>query len=207
MFCAGLLIVLGIPIIWFFDKTIGLGLIWWLVTIAVFSNAVTITMVIGERYMYLPNVGLMVALGAILNYIHPLAWIFVFAFYLARLLTYMPMYRDMDSYMFHHTFYEPKLGSTWNFRINLAVEDKDVIYAHSLCDEALKRCGDDPRFWIHKGAILNALGQKEKARICLHKARETCEGTFKELLKPEIDKLEDRIKNSFIKNGGNHGSN
>ncbi|MCP3684356.1 MAG: hypothetical protein GY861_16890, partial [bacterium] len=49
LFIIGLLLVLLIPTLYFINPIIGFGLLWWLITITVYSNWITLTVPIAER--------------------------------------------------------------------------------------------------------------------------------------------------------------
>lgn len=189
----GFLLFFSIPIFYIINPIVGFGLMWWLITILVCSNWITLTVPIGERYMYLPNIGLMLSLSILLNYINPFACLIVIGIYTGKLLVYMPMYKNMDAYLEHHTYYDPKCDCCWVFRIN-RVGKVDGARALAITDEALQHVPTAPRLWLHKATLVNFFGNKEIAMTCLNRAKECCKGELIRLLKPNVDLIESMIK-------------
>lgn len=76
---------------------VSFGLLWWCVCLAPFCNFIKLSQEIAERYMYLPNCGLMIVLATVL--IHSPALIGVFlAMYATKMWFYMDAYQD-DYYL------------------------------------------------------------------------------------------------------------
>ena len=190
----GLIIVLAIPVLYHINQVMFFGLVWWLLTIIVFGNFVTLTVPLAERYMYLPNVGLMVCLASVLSLIHPWLWIVVFCIYAARLLTFMPMYRDINKFLEHHCYHNPTNDASWNFRTNSSAKHGDILTMAYLTDAGLSANQDSPRLWIHRASCLRLLGQKDLALQCIDNAKKYATGLFGELLKDKINDVENRIK-------------
>lgn len=91
------------------------GLLLWLVAIAPFGNFFRIQQEIAERYMYLPNVGLMYALAAVL--VHSPVWSAVFiAVYATKLWFYMDCYQD-DYYLTEQAYlHSPDAWFAWHVK-------------------------------------------------------------------------------------------
>jgi hypothetical protein len=190
----GLVLLLGIPVLYITYPTLGLPLLWWLVTISVFSNWITLTVTFADRYMYLPNVGLMVFLGTALNLIHPFAWLIVFGIYVGRLVTYIPIYKNIVSYLEHHTYIDPKNDSAWVSLVELSNSVNEYAIALNYVNTGIKNNGNSPRLWMHKAALLNALNNKKKALECVAVAREKCVDGFEAVFIDKINKIEKMIK-------------
>jgi len=186
----GLLLVLGIPYLYLLNPTLFFGLLWWLVMSTVYSNWTSITVIFAERYCYLPNIGLMFCLAKVLEIIHPSAWLLVFGIYLARLISYMPMYKDIETYLKHHTDTDPTHDCAWNIRIQNALFAGDILLAQRHVDEAISYIKDSPRLWVHKAAITYTLGRKDMSAQFFQKARECAVEGFRDGLLPKIIEIE-----------------
>ena len=101
---------LGITIagIFFGNYYQSLGLMWFLVNVAMWGNLITFNQQIAERYLYLPAVGLMLTLASTFN---PWVCSLFLVFYLTRLWWFMPSLTN----------------EYWNVEYNLG-EAKDLYY-------------------------------------------------------------------------------
>ena len=187
-------VVFLIPLLYLYYPVIMFGFMWWLITISIYNNWKTITVPFGERYMYLPNIGLMLGLVQVLNLLHPYLWLLVLGAYLGRLDIYIPMYTDMSRYLKHHTDVNPTNDTPWVFRVNQASVANDVELALARVNEGLSYCPESPRLWLHKAAISNVLRDKELAMNCINSAKKHCIGNFGKLFIPKIEAVEQQIK-------------
>lgn len=94
---------------------VSFGLLWFCVCIAPFSNLMRMSQEIAERYVYLPNVGLMIVLASVLiNY--PLlaaAWVSMYA---TKLWFWMDAYSD-DYYLVEHScMHSPDAWFAWHIK-------------------------------------------------------------------------------------------
>lgn len=98
-FWIGLVAMISIGIYLFAVKwnMISYGLLWFCFTIAPFCNLFRLHQEIAERYMYVPNVGLMMALAAAIYQI-PYIWPFFLGMYATKMWFYMNAYKD-DYYL------------------------------------------------------------------------------------------------------------
>jgi len=195
----GFLLIVTIPILFVVNPTFFLGLMWWLVTIAVFSNYITVTMIFAERYMYLPNVGLMLFLTNLLSLIDPQLWLLVFGLYVGRLISYMPMYRDLDTFFEHHLYTDPTNDTGWVGAINIAVAKKDSATGLQLTNRALNAGAMSPRIWINRAALIAAYGDKKMAFECLDEADLRCTDGYRDIMLPKINQLRKEISEKETK--------
>ena len=79
------------------NSVLKFGLLWWVICIFPFLNLFRIHQEIGERYMYLSNVGLMVALASLLQ-AYPMISAIMVTMYATKLWFYMDAYTD-DYYL------------------------------------------------------------------------------------------------------------
>ena len=94
LFFAGLLLicVVLVGIVWG-NSEVRLGLVWYTLFIAQWCNVRTLYQPIAERYLYLPNVGLMYVLAICIGH-SPVAIGMWLTFYCTRLYYYLPAYKD-----------------------------------------------------------------------------------------------------------------
>lgn len=196
---AGFILTIFIVLLYIANKDLGFGLMWWLLTIIVYCNWTTFTMFFAERYMYLPNIGLMLFLAKSLSYINPYLWICVFILYSTRLITFMPMYKNLDSYMNHHMYWFPNNDNGWNGAIGIANSKKDSQHALILTEMAVRNNCWSPRILTSRAALLAAFGQIEPAFNCINEAKSLLNDKYGKILLPKIEKLEQDIKN-MVKN-------
>jgi MFS family permease len=92
------------------------GLLWFFINIAPFCNFRRVQQEISERYLYLPNVGLMLALGSLIYQNQILVAVFL-TMYITRLLTfYIRAYQD-DYWLMESAVYEdPGAWYAWHIR-------------------------------------------------------------------------------------------
>ena len=125
------------------------GLFWFLINISMWSNAITMQQQIAQRYCYIANVGLMLALSSfILSFPHPIPIIIFFSilvFYSTRLWWLTPsLYNEF-----------------WNVEYNI-IEAKNLHYA-----------------WLAKGVHKFGDHNLPEAHLCLMRAKELRPKDFK----------------------------
>lgn len=174
------------------DSTLFFGLMWWIVTISVFGNFITLTVPLAERYMYLPNVGLMLFLSSVLSMVVNNAWILFFVVYSTRLFTFMPMYKDMEVYLKHHCFYYPENDQAWIFRANSSAESNDIFGVMHLANEGLIKSRDSVLLWLHRASGFMKIGNLKLSGECLVHARNNAVDFYGEAIDAEIEKFEEK---------------
>jgi len=91
------------------------GMLWFFITIAPFSNFRRIQQETAERYLYIPNIGVMVALASlIVNY--PIIFAIFITMYLSRMPNVMRMYVDDYWLVESSTFEDPGAWYAWHIR-------------------------------------------------------------------------------------------
>ena len=94
LFWSSLLLVLTfIGVGWQFSP---LGVVWFIVTLAPFTQFKILGQFIAERYLYLPQLGLYLILGSMLS-AHPVALAIVLTAYIYRSHLYIPAFRKIES--------------------------------------------------------------------------------------------------------------
>lgn len=170
------------------------GLMWWLITISVFSNWITLTVPLADRYMYLPNVGLMLWFSHVLYIINPYFWILFFVIHFSRLVVFVPMFKDINNFIMHHCFYFPHNDQSWNFRANQFSELNDIFGVMFLSNEGLVANPDSPILWLHKAHGFLAIGRKDLAGQALEQAKKYSRDGLKKVYEKKIKELELKIK-------------
>jgi hypothetical protein len=95
--------------------TISYGLFWFFIAIAPFSNFRRVQQEIAERYLYLPNIGLMLVLGSLVAHNPVLIAIFL-TMYITKLSIVFRMYTD-DYWLVESAVYEdPAAWYAWHMR-------------------------------------------------------------------------------------------
>lgn len=91
------------------------GILWWIICIAPFLNIIRMQQEIAERYIYLPNVGLMMVLATFIG-TNPVLFTLFFCMYLTKMWFLMDMYED-DYYLLESScLYSPQSWFAWHVR-------------------------------------------------------------------------------------------
>jgi hypothetical protein len=186
----GFWLVVATAIGYFYNSQMFIGMVWWLCTIVVFGNLITLTVPLAERYMYLPNVGLMVALSMALSFIHPMAWMAIFLLYVVRLFTFSSMYRDIDSYLKHHCFYYPKNDQSWIFLANKHAKDNDIFGVMHLANSGLLANPKSTLLWLHRATGFIRIQQMKLADQCIEMAKKYAKDRYGEIVSSKITEIE-----------------
>ena len=93
---------------------VSFGLVWWAFCIAPFCNLFRIHQEIAERYMYLPNVGLMIVLASLLTHF-PIAQAVIITMYAVKMWFWMDAYQD-DYYLLEYSSINSP-GSWFNWHV------------------------------------------------------------------------------------------
>ncbi len=184
---AGLFIIAVILFGYCFYSSLFFGLMWWLITIAVFGNLVTLTVPLAERYMYLPNIGLMLFLSNLLGLVNGNAWLLFFIIYSVKLQTFMPMYYNIDDYLKHHCFYYPKNDQAWIFRVNRCTELNDVFGVMNLSNDGLVANQDSSFLWLQRAIGFISIGKIDMAKQCVEMARRFARDEYSLFIEQKIN--------------------
>lgn len=96
-------------------NTVSFALLWWCVCIAPFLNFMRMSQEIAERYIYLPNCGLMIVLASVICH-DPVISAFFLAMYGTKMWFAMEMYTD-DYYLLEHAcLNSPDSWFAWHVR-------------------------------------------------------------------------------------------
>lgn len=146
-----------------------IGVLWFLVTIAPFSQFKVLGQFVAERYLYLPSIGWYIILGSALAP-HPILLSVVLILYALRTHFYIPAYKSMED------LYEDGIRNFPNCLANYANLGERYIHTGRLIEgyEVLRRGLEiDPQnflcytntaaFWIQVKDITKGLYYTEKA--------------------------------------------
>lgn len=148
----------------FWGQPVAFGLLWFILFISVFCNLLPLDLqTVADRYCYLPGVGLMYALGSIID-----VQIFLFfaVWYASKTDVWMRIYRNMEVYHFHHIINVPDSPRAWHYIADNQIKFGGVegpVWAYNLLKWGFKFVGDNPRLHLTAVFALAKLGQKEKA--------------------------------------------
>lgn len=116
---------------------VGFGLAWFCLFIIQWTNLITTTQQVAERYVYLANIGLMVAVAGALQYVPREVAAGVLVFYAMKLSQFMPMWKDMGHFIYWQMFYGWDDARPYIFRTNSYLADGDFLRAYVTCEDAL----------------------------------------------------------------------
>lgn len=116
-FFLGLIYLIAILSYWiiFPWNVVSFGLFWWCITIAPFLNFFRMSQEIAERYMYLPNCGLMVALSYFIHTNPFIVGIFL-SMYATKMWFYMEAYFNDNQIVEYACINSPKSWYAWHIR-------------------------------------------------------------------------------------------
>jgi hypothetical protein len=166
------------------------GLLWWLVTISVYSNWITLTVPLAHRYMYLPNVGLMVFLATVLSYIHPLAWVPVAIIYATRTFSFMDMFENMEKFLEYHCYHQPEDDQCWIFKCNRHARLGDVFGVMYNSDCGLHYNPNSANLWTTRASGFNYIGKYDLSKECVAQARKVAKGLFVGIAEEKLIEIE-----------------
>lgn len=113
-FFLGIAVVSMIPIGIFFKCNM-IGLIWFTLFIAQWTNVLTINHLIAERYLYLSNIGLMFFLAQVLGKINSeFLMVALLTYYATRLWYFMPAYKNYIEFFKSNVENFPKVAMAYN---------------------------------------------------------------------------------------------
>ena len=171
-FCIGLICAV-MPFLAYFMgyRRVGWGLWWFAVNIAMWCNFITIQQQIGQRYVYLANVGMMFAVSSlIVNY--PILISIVITAYMVRLWYIMPSYIN-DYWAVEHCVMENKnFHYIWIMRGVKKYFNKDFPGAMLDFMEAYKYKPYDFKVCYNIAALSLVLGNVPQSRQFITLAKE-----------------------------------
>ena len=183
------LILIGFLIVKLWETPVSFGVGGWLLLSLQWGNILTYTMTQADRYMSLPNVFLMVALGWILTFCHPDYFIALAIIYVVCLFDGMEMYKDLDSFYAYHIYHDPKGIPCRTFKARAEVENKDFTAAFETCKPGLHHNPNDFNMFLIMSLCCAHLRAAEQSIALLKKAEENMYLGQEDRQKKEINQL------------------
>ena len=172
---------------------IGWGLFWFTINIAMWCNFITIQQQIAERYMYLANIGMMYALAALIH-TSPIATTAFIVGYAIRTWYVMEMYVN-DYWVVEHSLVEIKdMHYMWLMRGVKKFMVKNYVGALYDFHEAYIHKPYDLKILYNLATTHFLLGNAEKAREFLEKAKANIYDELESEVKPAFDSIEEQLK-------------
>ena len=146
-----------------------LGLFWWFLFIIMWSNFITLTMTVADRYMCIANVGLMLVVANLINIIGYtyglIAFTVLCTLYLTILHKEKGMYSNIDDFYKHHTFNYPDIVIANLHHSKAAMgEIHDLYGAYVYTRRCLRYNPKDIRLNFRMAKILRDMNYKKDAR-------------------------------------------
>lgn len=177
-FAKGLLAVfLALTGIVYFQDSLKLYWVFMVLAIVQFSNIVSITQTLADRYMSLPNVFMMFFLSYFAHQT-PYALLIIGTisiYYLTRLQTTMEMFRNLEAMYDYHLYHDPQGLSARIFKITECIQGGDNFAAWELVRQGLRYHPKDAPM-LYFGALclakINPIGNKEQIESFIKEASE-----------------------------------
>lgn len=171
-FWIGLFAILAWGTYWYYFgwDMVTYGMLWFFIGIAPFCNIRRVQQEISERYAYLPNVGVMVALSAII-YQYPVAITAFFIMYLTKLWSSMYMYAD-DYYLVERSVCEDSQAwYAWHVRALKRWSASSYREASILWVMAYMINPKEFKLLFNLAMVLKLLGNHKESRHYIELAR------------------------------------
>lgn len=172
-FWLGVIYVLGIGWFWLSRPwdMVSFGLLWWVICISPFCNMFRLNQEIAERYMYLPNVGLMFVLANVLVS-YPVWAGVVVAIYTTKMWFYMDAFQD-DYYLIESAcLNSPDSWFAWHSRALQRWERQSFMEAVILWTMAQMISPKEFKVLVNLSTALWLAGHREEAKAFLKRAEE-----------------------------------
>ena len=171
---------------------IGFGIFWFFLFIVQWCNLITITQTIADRYCYLPMIGLMLALSAILSDFSCLLMVY---YGTVTHLT-IPMYKDFRNFLEHHTHYAKHNPLAYYFLAQNYIANKDYMRALITAQEGLIYNPQDFKLLCILGSAYVFIGNKPYAMASFNLAKQNLIPSKKQ---EQIDLVNNLIKRAGLK--------
>jgi len=168
----GLMITNLYLIIRFWGTPLSLGLFWYNLFIGQWCNFVILYQTITDRYSYLAQVGMMLALAYILSimpYGYYIAAVFL-TFYTTKLSYYLPAFKSMEDYIDMNLVEFPDNYACWNWVGILESGKNRKFSAIRAWAKGLHYRPNDYRLNFNLGQLLRIMGYLDEAEKYLYQA-------------------------------------
>lgn len=179
----------------------GLYLIYMVLCMLQWSNFVTATMTVADRYMSMPAVFMMYFLSTLLHkYFGYYAFHIIIGltvYYACVMRSAFPMFEDMYSFWRYHLWYDPRGVSARSFAINEYILQKNYIKAFDLVTEGLNYRPNDFKFLTQAAVCYSHFRNYEESINCINKAKTRIYHGQEENLGRLLKQLEDNVQEAI----------
>lgn len=177
-----------------------IGLVWFCVTIGTWCNFISFNQTIANRYIYLPNIGLMLLLSSLIN---PLIFFMLLTYYATKLVHFLPFYKNEYWAIEHSCWEQPEFFYPWQNRSvhcfqnnNFHVALGNMIKASELRPNDWKITYNLVQIYLLLGNLGAAKEMYKKAQECKIDGREQAINHLMTRLGAWIEELETQAKNN-----------
>jgi tetratricopeptide (TPR) repeat protein len=166
-------------------------LIWFCVPVMMWCNFISFNQTIANRYVYLPNIGLMLLISSLF---HPYILVALFTYYATKLINFLPFYKNEYWSIEHSCWEQPDFFYPWQ---NRAVHCFQNGNYHGALGNMLKANELRPNDWkitYNLVQIYMMLGNLGAARDMYKKAQECKIDGREEQIKHLMTRLDEWIK-------------
>ena len=175
--------------------------LWWLVFISQYSNIVTVTQNVADRYCSLSGIGLMMILSKYLTalpspYMETVTGV-IFTFYILRYIPLFKAYRSIEDYHLYHVRIQPDGVESRALLSDLYLRNKDAYRAFALIKDGLRYRPTDFKLLFIMSQIMFALNKVKDGLNCLDIAQKYAPIGDEEPCKEEFNKMREHY-NKFL---------
>ena len=177
-----------------------IGLIWFVVTLGMWSNLISFNQTISNRYAYLPNIGLLFFLSSL--FIHfPILFIILMTYYITKLISFTYFYKNEYWSIEHSCIEQPDFFYPWQNRSVHCFQNNNfhgalgnMLKANELRPNDWKITYNLSQIYMSLGNLSAAKDFYEKAKLCKIDGRETQIGNLMARLGQWIEQVESQAK-------------
>jgi len=179
-----------------------IGLWWFVVTIAIWTNGISFNQTITNRYAYLPNCGLTIFIASILSYYPPLAYM-LFTYYATKLIAFIPFYKSEYWSIEYACYEQPDFFYPWQNRAVHCFQNRNYHGALGNMTKCNELRPNDWKIVYNLSQIYMMLGNLKAAREfftqaqkCNIDGREEQIGRLMDRLDKWLKEIEEKAKES-----------
>jgi hypothetical protein len=191
---------IGICLIIYIVITRNIYLVWFMIPLLQWCNLISFNQTIANRYVYLPNVGLMMFISSL---IHPYIAIALFTYYATKLINFLPFYKNEYWAIEHSCWEQPDFFYPWQNRSVHCFQNSNyhgalgnMIKANELRPNDWKISYNICQIYMLLGNMAAAKEWFKKAQGCMIDGREAAIKGLMDRLEAWIKELEEQAKNN-----------
>jgi tetratricopeptide (TPR) repeat protein len=180
--------------------TQNIGLVWFCVSIGMWLNFVSFNQTITNRYIYMPNAGLMLAISMVLIK-WPVALVALFTYYATRLVLFQVFYKSEYWSIEHSCFEQPDFFYPWQNRAVHCFQNGNyqgalgnLLKCNELRPNDWKVTYNLTQVYMMLGHMTAAREWFDKASKCKIDGREEVIGSLMNRLKAWMDSVDKQAK-------------